>query len=455
MYKMGKGKKSTMKHESKMDEPEAAGGVSRNNKKVSTEDVTNTNDTDAPLNSTGSPTTDSTDDSWEVVPVFEDPHDTCDCRTEECESKAVVVWATASDPTDEWLLCEVCQEKDFGSWPANITPPKEVQSNVHNEDEEAPDSKEAGDSRSHLFLLMLQENDYGGSPEPSELPIDSVTQEHKDALISKCSRKKDVPMPHLEANPIKECENKLISHTITPLCNDMATQTAGNKNGNSTVTPSPAVGLAAAKASAPSSNIGRQAQRNKLLRDWQKDAEAIGGLQARIVVNGGAVKKIIFDFLNNDALCPMNSTQIHKVYTIQYSSMHLYPACWTLVSPQLSICDSPFPSPQALKAIVPKPIMKLCLDEMALEKTEVTSTDSDDEEDKAPKKKENMASDDPYKKGAISFKSETFSANTCLYHDTRFYYVDKTNAELEAVKTTVKNMTLETDKLLSEPTNDE
>jgi hypothetical protein len=109
--------------------------------------------------------------------------------------------------------------------------------------------------------------------------------------------------------------------------------------------------------------------------------------------------------------------------------------------------------------------MKLCLDEMALEKTEVTSTDSeekteitstdsDDEEDKAPKKKETMASDDPYKKGALSFKSEKFSANTCLYHDTRFYYVDKTNAEVEALKTTVKNLTLETDKLLFEPMSD-
>jgi hypothetical protein len=178
---------------------------------------------------------------------------------------------------------------------------------------------------------MLQENDYGGWPEPNVLPIDSMTQEHKGAMISKCSRKKDLPMPHFEANPIKECENKLVSHIITPLCNDVATQTAGNKNGNTTATPSRAIGLAAAKASAPSSNIGLQAQRNKLLRDWQKDAEAIGGPQARIVVDGGAVKKIVFDFLNNDALRPMNSTQIHKVYTIQYSSMHLYPACWTLL----------------------------------------------------------------------------------------------------------------------------
>jgi hypothetical protein len=39
---MGNTKKSTMKNESKMDEQEA--GASRNNKKVSSEDDTNTND---------------------------------------------------------------------------------------------------------------------------------------------------------------------------------------------------------------------------------------------------------------------------------------------------------------------------------------------------------------------------------------------------------------------------
>jgi regulator of replication initiation timing len=110
---------------------------------------------------------------------------------------------------------------------------------------------------------------------------------------------------------------------------------------------------------------------------------------------------------------------------------------------------------------------------MALDKSEAVFADSDDEEDKAPKKKkaEPKASDDPYK-GALSFKSGK-SANSCLY------YVDytklknngdgllpderneltgdlhKTKAELDALKTTVKTMTLETDKLLSEPTNEE
>jgi hypothetical protein len=160
---------------------------------------------------------------------------------------------------------------------------------------------------------MLQENDYGGWPEPNELPIDSMTQEHKDALISKCSRKKDVPMPHFAASPSKEYENKLVSHTIiTPLRNDTVTQTAGKKNGKSTVTPSPAAGVAAAKAPAAISKPSKQAL--EYHRKWQEAAEAMGGPQARIVVAKGAAKKIIFDFLN-DAFRPMNITQIYKVDT--------------------------------------------------------------------------------------------------------------------------------------------
>jgi hypothetical protein len=51
---MGKGKKSMMKHApKKMDEQEAGDAASQNNKQVSSEndDYTNTNDTDAPLQS--------------------------------------------------------------------------------------------------------------------------------------------------------------------------------------------------------------------------------------------------------------------------------------------------------------------------------------------------------------------------------------------------------------------
>jgi hypothetical protein len=147
-----KGYKSTMMHESKMDEPEA--GASRNNKKISSEDDTNTND--APLNFTGSPTTDLVDEVWDVVRVFEDPNDACDCRHEECKSKAVVVWATTSDLTDECPLCEECQELDFGGWPETITPPKHIQSKVNNEGKETRPPKEAADIKELVADLLYK-----------------------------------------------------------------------------------------------------------------------------------------------------------------------------------------------------------------------------------------------------------------------------------------------------------
>jgi hypothetical protein len=54
---------------------------------------------------------------------------------------------------------------------------------------------------------------YSGWPKSSELSINAMTQQHNDALISKCSRKKDVPMPHFAVSP------SLVSHTMTPLRN--------------------------------------------------------------------------------------------------------------------------------------------------------------------------------------------------------------------------------------------
>jgi hypothetical protein len=77
-----------------------------------------------------------------------------------------------------------------------------------------------------------------------------------------------------------------------------------------------------------------------LYTKWQKDAEAMNGPKARIAVNNAAATKIIVDYLTGDSL-PMNISQINKVCTF-YTSMHLYPASWTLVSPQASICNSSF-----------------------------------------------------------------------------------------------------------------
>jgi hypothetical protein len=181
---MGKGKKNTMKHESKVDEQEA--GASRKKQKVSSEDDTN----DATLNSTGSPATDPAEEVWDVVRVLEDPK-TCDCRTPECESKAVAVWAGTLDLTDEWPLCQECQERDFGVSPADITPPKRVESNAQNGDTATPVPNETDDK------------------EPDEVAteekIEATTQDATTANET-CTDKKFGPSKVTESNNNKDSD---------------------------------------------------------------------------------------------------------------------------------------------------------------------------------------------------------------------------------------------------------
>jgi hypothetical protein len=56
-----------------------------------------------------------------------------------------------------------------------------------------------------------------------------------------------------------------------------------------------------------------KASQDYMRKIWQKDAEEAGGPQARIVVSEGAVKEIIFDYMNGDNRHPMNIAQIHQV----------------------------------------------------------------------------------------------------------------------------------------------
>ena len=58
-------------------------------------------------------------EQWDFVKVIDQAKESCACRTEGCESKAVVVWQSSLDPQgdDVWPMCEGCQERDFGGWP--------------------------------------------------------------------------------------------------------------------------------------------------------------------------------------------------------------------------------------------------------------------------------------------------------------------------------------------------
>jgi len=119
---------------------------------------------------------------------------------------------------------------------------------------------------------------------------------------------------------------------------------------------------------------------------------------------------------------------------------------------------------------VPSPILKSCLDDMALDNSENQFYDSDDEDD-APKKAKKADSGDPYA-GLLSFKAGR-SVNASVY------YVDhskqknngnglepdhrnelasnlaKAQEEESTLKATLQSMTKETAQLLSEPTNEE
>jgi hypothetical protein len=68
---------------------------------------------------------------------------------------------------------------------------------------------------------MSQKIDFCGWPDAYELPIDSMTQEHKAALISECSREKDVPMPDF-AVATEEKTEATAPDAFTPgeTCND-------------------------------------------------------------------------------------------------------------------------------------------------------------------------------------------------------------------------------------------
>eukprot|EP00957_Ditylum_brightwellii_P187904 14307253-Ditylum_brightwellii.AAC.1 len=105
-------------------------------------------------------------------------------------------------------------------------------------------------------------------------------------------------------------------------------------------------------------------------RKWQAEAEKLGGPNVRIVVNKLEAKKLIFDTLH-ESFRPMNITEIYK----------------------------------KMKAVVPSPVLKSCLDDMLdqvmLDNPFGCDSDDDDEDNKTTKKSKTTTSsnslrDDPY-----------------------------------------------------------
>lgn len=147
-----------------------------------------------------------------------------------------------------------------------------------------------------------------------------MTQEHKDALIDKCSKYKDAAMPVFSESPAKgeTALSTALANTITPPPNSgvFATQNKDPNKGKSTITPIPAaMELESQKPDAikkPAASAKPSKAQLEIHRKWQAAAEAAGGSDTRIVLSKPAAKKIIYDFLY-DAFRPMNITEIHKV----------------------------------------------------------------------------------------------------------------------------------------------
>ena len=131
---------------------------------------------------------------------------------------------------------------------------------------------------------------------------------------------------------------------------------------------------------------------------------------------------------------------------------------------------------QKLKAIVPSPILRACLDDMAdtFQGNPFADGDSDDEENKPPKKKVKKSNDEPTEEysGSLRLKAGRNTNNNLYYVDYTklqnngngldpdkrndlFADIEKAKCEEEALKKQIQESASETARLLSEPLNDE
>ena len=131
---------------------------------------------------------------------------------------------------------------------------------------------------------------------------------------------------------------------------------------------------------------------------------------------------------------------------------------------------------QKLKAIVPSPILRACLDDMAdtFQGNPFADGDSDDEENKPPKKKAKKSNDEPTEEysGSLRLKAGRNTNNNLYYVDHTklqnngngldpdkrndlFADLEKAKCEEEALKKQIQESASKTARLLSEPLNDE
>jgi hypothetical protein len=183
---------------------------------------------------------------------------------------------------------------------------------------------------SNLFVSLIlifaewgffsQQEHFGGWPNDlSEFPVIHMTQEHKKALILKCSKNQTVDMPDFPESPTKErIDTKIaFSNTVTPPPNSGALalhQKKAEANGGMwTITPCHSSATPITNETiAPQKTEKINKHAVELHRKWQAAAEAASGPGARIILSKPAAKQIIYELLH-DRFGPMTITEIHTV----------------------------------------------------------------------------------------------------------------------------------------------
>jgi hypothetical protein len=246
--------------------------------------------------------------------------------------------------------------------------------------------------------------------------VKHMTHEHQKALIEHCSKYKDCAMPIFALSPTKDgISSTIINHsanTITPLpiLGNLEQQQEQHILGRQCIDVALSSDTSMISNKKPSTELKPSKAQLEIHRKWQAAAEAEGGSNARIVLYKPTAKKMIFEFLF-DAFRPMNITEIYKVLFHSTSSLRGLRL--------VLICLTFYTFLQGLKAIVPSPILKACLDDMALDNdysTQFVDSDNDDD-DKTTKDKKihNSASIYTQFKNSLSYKGGKGSSSGLYY----------------------------------------
>ena len=188
----------------------------------------------------------------------------------------------------------------------------------------------------------MQEDDFGGWPPVDELPLKYMTEEHKKALVTHCSDRANVDMPIFDpafapssASPQQSDSSLPNSHhtataaAVTPMPGQSFSMTTTNimetaqqladvvgcgGGGGFKITP--------AERPKTKPNVKPSKKDMETHAKWQKEAEAMGGKDARIVVSKPKAKTLIFELLR-DEFAPMNITTINSVRVLKTKDARL------------------------------------------------------------------------------------------------------------------------------------